>query len=118
MVSSAQLLYAIHAFAGRPLKATLHLLADFWPPLLTCLAWGALTYAAFYFWFGALDHGVRYSRLTRIAPGLLAVAVYVCCVLNVLLVEWLRGKLTRGERDFILGALRIARPGQAGRQAP
>lgn len=108
LVSSAQLLYAIHAHAGQPLGATIRLLAGFWPLALTCLAWGALTYAAFHFWFATLEMGVRYSRVTRVTPGLLALAVYAACLLNLVLVELARGKLLPAERAFVLDILRFA----------
>lgn len=108
LVSSAQLFHAIHVHFDRPLGPTLRLLTDFWPLLLTCAFWGVLTYVVFHFWFAGLGMGVRYSRLTRVMPGMIAMAAYAACVFSLAAVELARGRLSAVERAFLLGLLRPA----------
>lgn len=100
-ISAAQLLDAVHKYFGRPLKVTFLMLARFWPLLLVCACWGALTFLMFNIWFATLDPGIRYSRVTRAYPGLIAVGIYAMCLLSMFLVEWFRGAFTSEERAFL-----------------
>jgi O-antigen/teichoic acid export membrane protein len=98
MIASAGLLtYLVHRHFDRPFKATLRILASFWPPLLVCLCWGALTYFVFGAWFATLDPEVRFSRVTRAYPAAIAAALYAGCIGSFLVIEIRRQALTKQE---------------------
>src|SRR6185369_6895458 len=75
VVSAAQLLYATHRYFDRPLAATYRVLMEFWPMILVCAGWGALTYFSYSAWFETLDPASRFSRATRTWPGILSIAI-------------------------------------------
>ena len=101
LVSAAQLIGAVHRHFDRPLKTTLRVLAGFWPLLLVGLCWGALTYFLFSAWFGALDPAVRFSRVTRAHPGVVAIVIYAMCLISFAVVELRRGAFSAGERAVL-----------------
>jgi O-antigen/teichoic acid export membrane protein len=103
IAGSIVLLLGVHRHFGRPLAPTIRLLAGFWAPLLVCACWAAATYFLFAAWFAGLEPAIRYSRLTRIYPGAIAVAVYGACVATMVLVEWRRHGLSLKERNFLAG---------------
>jgi hypothetical protein len=103
VIGSAQLVRAIHRHFGRPLQEVMRVLSAFWPAVLVCLCWGALTYLSFSAWFAMLDPAIRFSRVTRAYPGVVAVALYVACLASLLAVEILRGALTRREAALMAG---------------
>jgi hypothetical protein len=77
---------------------------------LVCLFWAGLTYMAFGSWFAGLDAGVRFSRVTRIYPGLIAGVIYGLCLASLFVVAFYRGVMTPQER-LVLG--RAIQRGQA-----
>ena len=108
-VSAALLLHATHRYFDRPLVATYRMLVEFWPLLLVCAGWGALTYFSYSAWFETLDAATRFSRATRVWPGILSIAVYALCLFSMFLVQLYRGAFTAEERAFLA---RIARFGR------
>ena len=100
-IGSVQLLTAVHRHVERPLSATLRMFASFWPLLLVCIFWGAVSYALFSAWFATLDPAIRFSRAIRIYPGLAAIGIYVLCVVTMGWVEWKRGAFTVAERTSL-----------------
>ena len=48
-----------------------------------------------------MDPAIRFARATRVYPGLAAVAVYLMCVISMVVIEWRRGALSRDERAFL-----------------
>lgn len=116
--SAMHLLGAVHAYLNKPVGATIRLLAQFWPMLLVCLCWGALTYVLFSAWFVTLDPAVRFLRSTRVVPGFLAALVYAMCLISMLLVELRRGTFKIEERVFLarlIGFRWFAKPTANGR---
>ena len=108
---AAQLIVAVHRHFGRPVVPTLRSLAAFWPPVLVCVCWAAVTYLVFGAWFEALDPLLRFSRVTRAYPGVAALAVYAMCLVSMLLVEVRRGAFSLAERRFLARALKLERFG-------
>jgi O-antigen/teichoic acid export membrane protein len=109
IAGSAQLVRAVHRRAGRSLRSTARTVSGFWMLALVCLFWAGLTYMAFGSWFAALDAGVRFSRVTRIYPGLIAGAIYGLCLVSLLVVAFYRGVMTPQERLVLGRAIRRGR---------
>jgi len=95
---SAQLVYLAHRHFAQPIRATLRLLAGFWPLLVVCAAWGGLSLAAFDAWFSTLAPDTRFARANRLVPGLAALGVYALCLLSMFGVEWWRGAISAEEK--------------------
>jgi O-antigen/teichoic acid export membrane protein len=102
VIGAAQLVHAVHRHFQRPFEATRLVLASFWPPLLVCLCWGVVVYLCFGAWFATLDPLVRFSRVTRAYPGVIALLLYAGCAGSMLAVEIRRGALTK--RDLAVVA--------------
>ena len=102
MVAGASfVVVATHRHFDRPLRSTAALLARFWPLLLACACWGGLSWLVFREWFATLDAALRFSRATRVYPGLAAIAVYLLCVTSMVAIEVRRGALSSAERAFL-----------------
>ena len=108
---AGQLMFAVHRHLERPLRGTLRVLGRFWPAVLVCLCWGVPTYVLFASWFATLDAATRFSRLTRTYPGLLAIGIYLGCVVTVLAVELYCNRFTAKERSALRGLLRATQDG-------
>ncbi len=91
----------VHRTLGRKLTASLRVLGGFWPHVVVCAAWAAVTYLALYPWLAGLDAASRYSASVRILPGVLAVMAYLGCLTTVLTVEIWRGTMTAEERAVL-----------------
>jgi O-antigen/teichoic acid export membrane protein len=107
LVSAVLLVAGVHRHFGRPVAATLRVLAGFWPLLLVGLCWGGLTYFLFSAWFAALDPAVRFSRVTRAYPGFVAIMVYAMCLISFAVVEIRRGALSVGERAWLASLINL-----------
>ncbi len=101
VISASLLLYLVHRHFGRPLNATLRILANFWQPLLVCGILGGINYLLFSSWFATLEPGIRFARANRIYPGILALTLYALCVFSMLYVEISRGSLSPREFGFL-----------------
>jgi O-antigen/teichoic acid export membrane protein len=107
MTTSALLLiHSLHRHFGRPLKATVQLLLAFWPPVVICLCWMLVSFGVFGAWFETLAPASRYSRFTRVGPGLIAILVYALTVTSMIAVEFWRGAVLPRERTFLVNVLR------------
>jgi O-antigen/teichoic acid export membrane protein len=104
LCSAWQLLHAVHRHFDRPLRPTLAVLARFWPAVLVCLLWGAITYLAFERWFAGVDWATRFSREMRLGPGIAALVAYVACVASIAAVEFYRGAFSGTRRARLAGA--------------
>lgn len=101
VVSAARLVHETHRYFGRPLAATYRVLMEFWPLLLVCAGLGVLNYLLYSAWFETLEPATRFSRGTRVWPGILAIAAYALCLLGMFLVQLHRGAFTARERAFL-----------------
>ncbi len=102
IASAGLLLHLVHRHFGRPLKVTLRILANFWPLLLVCGILGGITYLLFNGWFAMLEPGIRFARENRIYPGILAVTLYVFCLMTMFGIELFRGSFTSSEYGFLM----------------
>jgi O-antigen/teichoic acid export membrane protein len=109
VVSASLLLHAAHRHFGRPLAATCRMLLEFWPLLLVCAGWGATTYFAYNAWFETLDPATRFSRATRVWPGIYSIAIYAACVVSLFMLQLYRGAFTTEERAFLARITRFGR---------
>ncbi len=108
VLSSLNLLRSVHAHFGWRVAATLCVASRLWPPIVVCVCFGALTYWIFNEWFATVDASLRYARLTRIGPGLLALLVYGLCLGSMFFVELARGAFTKEERSSLNRAIPFA----------
>ncbi len=105
VLSSVSLFRSVHAHFGWRIATTLGAMARLWPPVVVCVAFGALTYWIFGEWIANVDAGVRFARATRIGPGLVVLLMYGLCIASMLFVELARGAFTKEERNFLQGAI-------------
>jgi O-antigen/teichoic acid export membrane protein len=102
---AAVLVHGVHRHAGQPLRPTMARLARLWPPVLLCLLWLAAGTLVFQAWLAGTAPPERFARETRLVPGLLGVAAWLCCLASVVVLEWRRGAITAGERRRVRSAL-------------
>lgn len=102
VISAVVLMRSVHGLFGRRLSETLGLLAQLWPLLLVCLAWGVLAHVYFDSWFASLDPQGRFSRHNRLWPAILSGLVYVACLGTMLFVQIYRGALRVEERELLV----------------
>lgn len=102
IASACLLLHLVHRHFGRPLKATLRILVNFWPLLLVCGILGGMTYLLFNGWFAMLEPGIRFARANRIYPGIVAVALYALCILSMLFIEIYRGSFSSSDIGILM----------------
>ncbi|MES2632418.1 MAG: polysaccharide biosynthesis C-terminal domain-containing protein [Pseudomonadota bacterium] len=115
MTSGALLLIrAVHLRLGRPLRKTLALLAHFWPLVVVSLLWGAVSYEIYDTWIAPLERSVRFSRATRLWPGIWALGIGALCVGTMLAVELSRGRVGKRDLDFFARIVGRRRSGSAG----
>lgn len=107
MISSALLVVEVHRARGWDVAGTIRMLASLWPLLAVCLVFGLLAYVPFGIWVSSLGEGVRYSRQTRLYPGAVAAVAYAACLTSMLVVQVLRGALTREQLERLPGFLRF-----------
>lgn len=96
-VNSSILVRSVHRLSGESPLVTLKVLLDLWPFLLICGVWGGIAYALYIDWILALDPMVRYSRYSRIVPGMITICAFATLLMVLVLTYWLQP--TRRLRD-------------------
>ena len=84
-----------------------------WPLALACLAWGTAVHVGFGRWYLGAGAPVRYGLDTRAYAGGTALALYVACLLTLLLIKLRLGGFEADERQLfarVADMVRIRRP--------
>lgn len=96
-VNSWMLIGSVHRLYGESPLETLKMSADLWPFVLICGLWGGVAYYLYVHWIMSLDPVVRYSRYSRVTPGLIAICAFATLLIVLALAYWLQP--TRRLRD-------------------
>jgi O-antigen/teichoic acid export membrane protein len=72
-----------------------------WPLAITCLAWGVAVHLAFGRWFETTSIQLRYGLVLRAQAGGLALALYVCCLLTLVVAKLRLGGFEPEEQQML-----------------
>lgn len=109
IAGSAMLVAGMHRAYGKRLAPTLATFAEFWPAVVVCAAFFALTYVPFENWLASIPEPARWAWRTRLGPTAVSALAYIACVATMIAIQVRRGLLTQEQSAGLSRWLRMRR---------